>query len=72
MRKIKQLIIIGNGGHSRVVQSIIKQTDSYQLLEIWDDSYEEEIIDMGIRYKPIPKKKCGKCRFDLLFHSDWR
>ncbi|CAO1612102.1 acetyltransferase [Brochothrix thermosphacta] len=56
MGKIKQLIIIGNGGHSRVVQSIIKQTNSYQLLEIWDDNYEEEIIDVGIRYKPIPKK----------------
>ena len=56
MRKIKQLIIIGNGGHSRVVQSIIKQTDSYQLLEIWDDSYEEETNEAGIRYKPIQKR----------------
>lgn len=56
MRKIEQLIIIGNGGHSRVVQSIVKQMDNYQLLEIWDDSYEEETTEAGIKYKPIQNK----------------
>lgn len=53
MRKIEQLIIIGNGGHSRVVQSIVKQTQDYQLIEIWDDSYEEEVVEAGVRYRSI-------------------
>lgn len=51
---MKQLIVIGNGGHSQVVQSIIKQSVDYQLNEVWDDGVRQERVENGITYKPIP------------------
>lgn len=53
MKIIKKLIIIGNGGHSQVVQSVVKQTKQFQLLEVWDDIFQEDKIISGIRYKPL-------------------
>lgn len=53
---MEPLIIIGNGGHSQVVQSTIKQTKDFQLLEIWDDTFREEKVIAGIRCRKLPKK----------------
>lgn len=50
----EKLIIIGNGGHSKVVQSIVNQVKKYKLIEIWDNKFKNETIDNGILYKSIP------------------
>lgn len=49
---MKKLIIVGNGGHSKVVQEIVRKSD-YQLIEIWDDKYSEVTCIDGINYAPI-------------------
>lgn len=50
---MKKLIIIGNGGHSKVVQSIIKKTNEYKITEIWDDEYQKSEIYEGILHRRI-------------------
>ncbi|WP_163655246.1 acetyltransferase [Listeria sp. PSOL-1] len=53
---MKNLIIIGDGGHSKVVQSIIKAADKYNIIEIWDDKYTESFCEQNIVYKQIDGK----------------
>ncbi|EIA21108.1 acetyltransferase [Listeria fleischmannii] len=49
---MKNLIIIGDGGHSNVVQSIVENSE-YQVIEIWDDKYHNTFSENGILYGPI-------------------
>lgn len=54
---MKNLIIIGDGGHSKVVQNIINDTKEYRLIEIWDDTYKNEFTISGVRYREIPNQQ---------------
>lgn len=50
---MKQIILIGAGGHSKVIQDIVQQSDDMTLSAILDDKHEETIIKNGITYGPI-------------------
>jgi acetyltransferase EpsM len=45
---MKKVILIGNGGHSRVIQEMLRRSDEYKLIGILDQSvktsYEEESV----------------------------
>lgn len=63
---MKNIIVIGDGGHSKIVQHLIKQLKNYQLIEIWDDKFQtDEYID-SVRYRPLTKNLDEK-RTDALF-----
>lgn len=49
---MKKLIIVGDGGHSKVVQEVIRSSD-YQLIGIWDDKYSTTTRKGEIDYSPI-------------------
>ncbi|WP_431800776.1 acetyltransferase [Halobacillus andaensis] len=48
-----KVILIGNGGHSRVIQDIIKARDKEQLTAVLDDKYSYGFIDNDIYFGPV-------------------
>ena len=48
------IIVIGEGGHSKVIQDIILTTGRYQITAILDDKYQDVHERNGIVYGPIP------------------
>jgi acetyltransferase EpsM len=47
------IVIIGEGGHSKVIQDIIFAIGSYQIVAILDDKYKDVHDQDGILYGPI-------------------
>ncbi|OOE00239.1 acetyltransferase [Anoxybacillus kestanbolensis] len=47
------IVVIGEGGHSKVVQDLISSSECYQIIAILDDKYEEMVEKNGILYGPI-------------------
>jgi acetyltransferase EpsM len=47
-----KVIVIGNGGHSKVIQEMILAS-RYEVMAILDDKYENEYTKQGILYAPI-------------------
>src|SRR5690625_7913491 len=45
-----EVVIIGNGGHSQVIQDMITQINRYEVIAILDDKYEMKKIDNGTIY----------------------
>ena len=45
-----EVVIIGNGGHSKVIQDMITQINRYEVIAILDDKYEMKKIDNGTIY----------------------
>jgi acetyltransferase EpsM len=50
---MKPIIVIGQGGHSKVVQDIIALSQDYKLFAILDDKYRETWKSNGILYGPV-------------------
>ncbi|WP_088815944.1 MULTISPECIES: acetyltransferase [Listeria] len=50
---MKNIIIIGDGGHSKLVQHLVKELNHYQLTEIWDDKFQTDICIDNIYYRPL-------------------
>ncbi|MDF0727767.1 acetyltransferase [Cytobacillus sp. S13-E01] len=48
-----KVVLIGNGGHSKVIQDIIRSINELELLAILDDKYDGEMIINGKVYAPI-------------------
>lgn len=51
--KMEKIILIGAGGHSKVVQDIVTSSNQMKLCAIVDDKYDETTIKNGITYGPI-------------------
>ncbi|AMV12440.1 acetyltransferase [Geobacillus thermoleovorans] len=51
--EMNRIIVIGEGGHSKVVQDIIAADGRYQIAAILDDKYQEMHEWNGIVYGPI-------------------
>ncbi|ASK63722.1 acetyltransferase [Virgibacillus phasianinus] len=49
-----KVIILGDGGHSRVIQEIIISKKENQIIAMLDDKYEQKFKVKGIIYAPIP------------------
>lgn len=48
-----RVIILGNGGHSRVIQEIIRLNGRYEIVAILDDKYQQGFQEKGIIHAPI-------------------
>jgi acetyltransferase EpsM len=47
------IVVIGEGGHSKVIQDIITAVNDYKIVTILDDKYEDVQKRAGIFYGPI-------------------
>src|SRR3954471_13236980 len=52
-----KLAIIGQGGHSKVIQDIILVTKGIEIVGYFDDKYENSYFNQGIYYGPILSAK---------------
>jgi|SRR5699024_1015640 len=50
---MNNLIIIGNGGHSKVVQDIVKAQNKYSIYAVLDDAIEDTVINNDIIFSNI-------------------
>jgi len=50
---MKLIAVIGRGGHSKVVQDVIRAMDEYQLIALLDDKYIKPDHKDGIIFAPI-------------------
>lgn len=48
-----KVIIIGNGGHSKVIQEMISAINNHEISAILDDKYQSERKENGIVYAPF-------------------
>ncbi|WP_088041607.1 acetyltransferase [Bacillus sp. EAC] len=48
-----KIIILGNGGHSKVIQDMISSLKNHEIIAILDEKYLEEKQENGIFYAPI-------------------
>ncbi|KIL52986.1 acetyltransferase [Jeotgalibacillus campisalis] len=53
MQDERKLIVIGDGGHSSVIQDLISSSRGYSILAILDDRYSSRFIHSGIFFGPI-------------------
>jgi len=51
-----RVIIIGNGGHSKVIQEMVIMLN-HKIIAILDDKYEEECLEQGIIHAPLSSLK---------------
>ncbi|MBC6300738.1 NeuD/PglB/VioB family sugar acetyltransferase [Listeria booriae] len=61
---VKSLIIIGDGGHSKMVQNIVRESGTYQLTEVWDDKYREPVARDGVVYTSLDGQLQGLTQMD--------
>ncbi|WP_281974581.1 acetyltransferase [Halobacillus litoralis] len=47
---MKKIVLIGNGGHSKVIQDIIEANQQMELFAIFDDKISDTVIKDGITY----------------------
>src|SRR5699024_1247698 len=45
---MSKVILIGAGGHSRVIQDIIKLSKYYELYAVLDDKIKNQMVDNGV------------------------
>src|SRR5690625_1972741 len=57
------VIIIGDGGHSKVVQEAIMANENYKVIAVLDDKYEQGFQLQGLIHAPI------SFLFKLLSHN---
>ncbi|WP_249869463.1 acetyltransferase [Oceanobacillus saliphilus] len=48
-----KVIILGDGGHSRVIQEMIFMNEEYEIVAILDDKYKQGFQTLGIIHAPI-------------------
>ncbi|MBC2172229.1 NeuD/PglB/VioB family sugar acetyltransferase [Listeria booriae] len=61
---VESLIIIGDGGHSKMVQNIVRESGTYQLTEVWDDKYREPVARDGVVYTSLKGQLQGLTQMD--------
>ncbi|MBC2391098.1 NeuD/PglB/VioB family sugar acetyltransferase [Listeria booriae] len=61
---MESLIIIGDGGHSKIVQNIVRESGTYQLTEVWDDKYREPVARDGVVYTSLDGQLQGLTQMD--------
>ncbi|MBC2166530.1 hypothetical protein HCB26_08090 [Listeria booriae] len=61
---VESLIIIGDGGHSKMVQNIVREGGTYQLTEVWDDKYREPVARDGVVYSSLDGQLQGLTQMD--------
>ncbi|MBC1565987.1 NeuD/PglB/VioB family sugar acetyltransferase [Listeria booriae] len=61
---VESLIIIGDGGHSKMVQNIVRESGTYQLTEVWDDKYSEPVARDGVVYSSLDGQLQGLTQMD--------
>ncbi|MBC2169829.1 NeuD/PglB/VioB family sugar acetyltransferase [Listeria booriae] len=61
---VESLIIIGDGGHSKMVQNIVRESGTYQLTEVWDDKYREPVARDGVVYSSLDGQLQGLTQMD--------
>lgn len=61
---VESLIIIGDGGHSKMVQNIVRESGTYQLTEVWDDKYREPVARDGVVYTSLDGQLQGLTQMD--------
>ena len=66
--KNKQIILIGGGGHCRVVISILKELPEYEIFGITDfkENIGKDILDIKINKTDETKKKLARTGQDYL------
>ncbi|WP_430535233.1 NeuD/PglB/VioB family sugar acetyltransferase [Listeria rocourtiae] len=66
---VESLVIIGDGGHSKIVQNIVRESGTYQLTEVWDDKYHEPMMREGIVYTSLDESLHGLTQMnnDVVF-----
>ncbi|MEW9501076.1 acetyltransferase [Jeotgalibacillus marinus] len=47
------IVIVGNGGHSKVIQDLVSTLQAFEIKAILDDSFSERIIEHNIIYDSI-------------------
>ncbi|MEM1502845.1 acetyltransferase [Domibacillus sp. 8LH] len=50
---VQKIVVIGHGGHSKVVQDVIRSLDDYELIAILDDQYTSISCQDGILFGPV-------------------
>lgn len=48
-----RIVIVGEGGHSKVIKDIIDSIKEYELLGFLDDKYEERLVNGHLFYAPL-------------------
>lgn len=59
-----KLAIIGQGGHSKVIQDIVKAIKRIEIVGCFDDKYDQSFINQGIQYGRVLSAK------NMLNHID--
>jgi len=52
-----KVVILGNGGHSKVIQEIVSSTKKHEIIAILDDKYKFERRKKGTLYAPFSSLK---------------
>lgn len=52
---MKNIVLIGNGGHSSVIQAMINRTEGYELAGILDEAIESYYEEGSIFYDSLDK-----------------
>src|SRR5438309_249685 len=48
-----KIALIGQGGHSKVIQDMVLENQKFKIFGFFDDKYEDERIEEGIHFGPI-------------------
>ena len=69
-----KLAIIGQGGHSKVIQDIVLAIKGIEIVGYLDDKYENSYLQQGIYYGPIlSAKKLLDCFEEIQVHyCNWK
>ncbi|OKL36554.1 acetyltransferase [Domibacillus mangrovi] len=52
------IIVLGNGGHSKVIQDMLVTLGDYELIAVLDDKYQESKEENGVIYGPFSLLTC--------------
>ena len=64
---MKKIVIVGDGGHSKVIQDIVLMSSGLKLAAILDDRYEKVTIQNDVSYGPIRYAMKLSLEADTLF-----
>ncbi|OES44945.1 acetyltransferase [Domibacillus iocasae] len=54
---MRKIVVIGHGGHSKVVQDTIQSLGGYEFIAILDDRYTDVSCKNGIQFGPVSEAK---------------
>ena len=56
---MEKIVLIGNGGHSKVIRDLIEAENRYKLIAVFDDQFSS-IMETDMLYAPISYLKNWK------------